>query len=142
MSVRVLLSCPLGHWHDPNGIVVGHHQPSRPCTAVQAESHSARWLTENVREALEWDSIPNMLYGLKDGKEVLKMCVSALKSACWNFAKFGKVQKNTLYVCFITRQGVARPNVDTVYIVYQRLLHLCFNFCFFFVFKPIFTEHP
>lgn len=22
------------------------------------------------------------------GKEVLKMCVSALKSACWNFAKF------------------------------------------------------
>ena len=41
-------------------------------------------------EALEWDSIPNMLYGLKDGKEVLKMCVSALKSECWNFAKFGK----------------------------------------------------
>ena len=33
-----------------------------------------------------------MLYGLKDGKEVLKIRVSALKSACWNFAKFGKVR--------------------------------------------------
>ena len=71
-----------------------------------------------------------MVYGLKNGKEVLKMCVSALKSAGWNFTKFGKVKKNTLYVYFITRQGVARLNVDTVY------------FCFFFVFKPIFTEHP
>ena len=45
---------------------------------------------ENVREALEWDSIPNMLYGLKDVKEALKMCVSALKSEGWNFTKFGK----------------------------------------------------
>ena len=47
---------------------------------------------ENVREALEWDSIPNMVYGLKDGKEVLKMCVSALKSEGWNFVKFDKVK--------------------------------------------------
>ena len=47
---------------------------------------------ENVREALEWDSIPDMLYGLKDGKEVLKMCVSALKSEGWNFVKFDKVR--------------------------------------------------
>ena len=73
-------------------VLVGHHQPSRPCTTAQAELHSAGWLTENVREALEWYSIPNMLYGLKDGKEVLKICVSALKSAGWNFAKFGKVR--------------------------------------------------
>ena len=65
------------------------------CTAAQVELHSARGLAENVREALELDSIPNMLYGLKYGKEALKMCVSALKSACWNFAKFGKVKKNT-----------------------------------------------
>lgn len=49
-----------------------------------------------------------MLYGLKDGKEVLKMLVSDLKSAGWNFTKFGKVKKNTLYVYFLTRQGVAR----------------------------------
>ena len=49
-----------------------------------------------------------MVRELKDGKEVLKMCVSALKSEGWNFAKFGKVKKNTLYVYFITRQGVAR----------------------------------
>ena len=47
---------------------------------------------ENVREALEWDSIPNMVSGLKDGKEALKMRVSALKSAGWNFTKFGKVR--------------------------------------------------
>ena len=60
-------------------------------------------LAENVREALEWDTMQHMLYGLKDGKEVLKMCVSALKSAGWNFTKFGKVKKNTLYVYFITR---------------------------------------
>ena len=65
-------------------------------------------LAENVREALEWDSVPHMVRELKDGKEVLKMCVSALKSAGWNFAKFGKVKKNTLYVYFLTRQGVAR----------------------------------
>ena len=65
-------------------------------------------LAENVREALEWDRIRNMVSGLKDGKEVLKMCVSALKSEGWNFAKFGKVKKNTLYVYFLTRQGVAR----------------------------------
>ena len=31
---------------------------------------------EDVRKALEWDSTPNMMRGLKDGKEVLKMCVS------------------------------------------------------------------
>ena len=65
-------------------------------------------LAENVREALEWDRISNMVYGLKDGKEVLKIRVSDLKSAGWNFLKFQKVQKNTLYVYFITRQGVAR----------------------------------
>ena len=65
-------------------------------------------LAEDVRKALEWDSIPNMVRGLKDGKEVLKIRVSDLKSAGWNFAKFGKVQKNTLYVHFLTRQGVSR----------------------------------
>ena len=65
-------------------------------------------LAENIREALEWDSVPHMVRELKDGKEVLKMRVSALKSEGWNFAKFGKVKKNTLYVYFLTRQGVAR----------------------------------
>ena len=65
-------------------------------------------LAENVREALEWDSIPHMVRGLKDGKEVLKMRVSDLKSAGWDFTKFGKVKKNTLYVYFLTRQGVSR----------------------------------
>ena len=65
-------------------------------------------LAENVREALEWDSVPHMVRGLKDGKEVLKVRVSALKSEGWDFAKFGKVKKNTLYVYFLTRQGVAR----------------------------------
>ena len=49
-----------------------------------------------------------MVRELKYGKEVLKMRVSALKSEGWDFAKFGKVKKNTLYVYFITRQGVAR----------------------------------
>ena len=119
MSMWSLLSCPLGHWHVPYGIGVGHHQPSSPCTVAQVELHSSRWLTENVREALEWDNIPNMLYGLKDGKEVLKMCISALKSEGWDFAKFGKVKKNTLYVYFLTRQGVSRPDVDSIHIGYQ-----------------------
>ena len=77
-----------------------------------------------------------------DSQGMLKVRVSDLKSEDWDFLKFQKVKKNTLYVCFITRRGVARLNVDTVYIVKQRLLHFCFNFCFFFVFKPIFTEHP
>ena len=39
---------------------------------------------------------------------MLKIRVSALKSAGWDFTKFGKVKKNTLYVYFLTRQGVAR----------------------------------
>ena len=65
-------------------------------------------LAENVREALEWDRISNMVSGLKDGKEVLKIRISDLKSAGWNFLKFQKVKKNTLYVYFLTRQGVAR----------------------------------
>ena len=65
-------------------------------------------LAENVREALEWDSVPHMVRELKDGKEVLKVRVSDLKSEGWNFAKFGKVKKNALYVYFLTRQGVAR----------------------------------
>ena len=60
-----------------------------------------------------------MVCWMKDGKEVLKMCVSALKSEGWNFLKFQKVQKNTLYVRFITRQGAARPDVDSIHIVNQ-----------------------
>ena len=39
---------------------------------------------------------------------MLKVLVSDLKSAGWNFLKFQKVKKNTLYVYFLTRQGVAR----------------------------------
>lgn len=65
-------------------------------------------LAENVREALEWDRIRNMVCGLKDGKEVLKVRVSDLKSAGWDLLKFQQVKKNTLYVYFLTRQGVAR----------------------------------
>lgn len=65
-------------------------------------------LAENVREALEWDTMQHMLYGLKDGKEVLKMRISDLKSAGWDFTKFSKVKRNTLYVYFLTRQGVTR----------------------------------
>ena len=48
-------------------------------------------LAENVREALEWDRILNMVRELKDGKEVLKIRVSALDSAfkrfCSNLSK-------------------------------------------------------
>ena len=84
MSVRVLLSCPLGHWHDPTvwwSVIIKavlHH-----CTGGVA-----------------FRKVVNC--------RMLKMCVSALKSEGWNFAKFGKVKKNTLYVYFMTRQGVAR----------------------------------
>lgn len=65
-------------------------------------------LAENVREALELGSVPHMVRGLKNGKEVLKMRVSDLKSAGWDFDRLGKLKKNTLYVYFLTRQGVAR----------------------------------
>ena len=37
-------------------------------------------LAENVRYALEWDSVPHMVLELKDGKEVLKIRVSDLDS--------------------------------------------------------------
>ena len=39
---------------------------------------------------------------------MLKMCVSALKSAGWDLLKFQQVKKNTLYVYFITSHGVGR----------------------------------
>ena len=48
---------------------------------------------------------------------MLKICVSALKSAGWNFVKFDKVKRNTLYVYFLTRQGAASPDVDSIHIV-------------------------
>ena len=70
-------------------------------------------LAENVREALEWDRIRNMVRGLKNGKEVLKIRISdldsTLKGFCSNLSetsqKGGKPQE---YVYFITRQGVTR----------------------------------
>ena len=54
---------------------------------------------------------------------MLKICVSDLKSAGWNLLKFQQVRKNTLYVYFITRQGVARPNVDSVHIWESTAMH-------------------
>ena len=70
-------------------------------------------LAENVREALEWDSVPHMVRGLKDVKEVLKICVSALDSAFKellpNLAKTSKRGgRPQEHVYFITRQGVTR----------------------------------
>ena len=44
-----------------------------------------------------------IVYDLGDSQGMLKVRVSDLKSAGWNFTKFGKVKKNTLYVYFITR---------------------------------------
>ena len=52
-------------------------------------------LAENVREALEWDRIRDMVRGLKDGKEVLKVRVSDLKSEGWDLRKFAQVKKST-----------------------------------------------
>ena len=68
---------------------------------------------ENVREALEWDTMQHMLYGLKDGKEVLKIRISDLKSAFKELLlNLVKTSKNggrpQEYVYFLTRQGVAR----------------------------------
>ena len=60
-----------------------------------------------------------IVYDLGDSQGMLKVLVSALKSAGWDFTKFGKVKKNTLYVYFITRRVVARPNVDSIRIGYQ-----------------------
>ena len=70
-------------------------------------------LAENVREALEWDTMQHMVRGLKDGKEVLKVRVSDLDSTLYGFCsnlsktseKGGRPQE---YVYFLTRQGVAR----------------------------------
>ena len=70
-------------------------------------------LAENVREALEWDRISNMVYGLKNGKEVLKIRISDLDSTLKRFClNLGKTSKKggrpQEYVYFLTRQGVAR----------------------------------
>lgn len=69
-------------------------------------------LAENVREALELDRVPHMVRGLKNGKEVLKMRISDLKSAGWDFSRLGKPSEKGgrphEHVYFLTRQGVAR----------------------------------
>lgn len=70
-------------------------------------------LAENVREALEWDRIRNMVHGLKNGKEVLKIRISdldsTLKEFCLNLSKTSeKGGRPQEYVYFITRQGVTR----------------------------------
>ena len=70
-------------------------------------------LAENVREALEWDTMQHMVRGLKDGKEVLKIRVSDLDSTLKELLpnlgktseKGGRPQE---YVYFLTRRGVAR----------------------------------
>ena len=81
-------------------------------------------LAENVREALEWDRIRDMVRGLKDGKEVLKIRISdldsTLKGFCLNLSKTSeKGGRPQEHVCFITRQNAARPNVDSIRIGYQ-----------------------
>ena len=70
-------------------------------------------LAENIREALEWDKILNMVRGLKNGKEVLKIRISDLDSTlnrfCSNLSKTSeKGGRPQEYVYFLTRQGVAR----------------------------------
>ena len=70
-------------------------------------------LAENVREALEWDRIRNMLYGLKNGKEVLKIRISDLDSAFKELLpNLSETHKNggrpQEYVYFLTSQGVTR----------------------------------
>ena len=50
-------------------------------------------LAENVREALEWDSIPNMVRGLKNRKEVLKIRISDLDSTLNGF--FSNLRKTS-----------------------------------------------
>ena len=70
-------------------------------------------LAENVRVALEWDRISNMVYGLKNGKEVLKVRVSDLNSTfrefCLNLSKTSeKGGRPREHVYFLTRQGVTR----------------------------------
>ena len=67
---------------------------------------------ENVREALEWDSVPHMVRELKDGKEVLKMYVSDWDSTFNEFflnlretsRKGGRPQE---YVYFLTHRWQA-----------------------------------
>ena len=63
---------------------------------------------EDVRKALKWDTMQHMLYGLKKGKEVIKVLISDLKAEGWNFTKFGGVKRNSIYAYFLTRQGVSR----------------------------------
>ena len=70
-------------------------------------------LAENIREALEWDRIRNMVRELKDGKEVLKVRISDLDSTfrefCSNLSKTSKKGgRPQEHVYFITRQGVTR----------------------------------
>ena len=98
-------SCPLGHWHDPYGIGVGHHHqrswsaplyrwsciPQGGCGDDDEESN-----TNNVRSDCRSHSPLMMLRGrnivpthVTTG--MLKMCVSALKSTlkgfCLNLSK-------------------------------------------------------
>ena len=81
-------------------------------TKAQVNGIDVVW-AENVREALEWDRITNMVRGLKEGKELLKVRISDLDSAFNDLiSNLGRNQtgrgRQLQYAYFLTRQGVAR----------------------------------
>ncbi len=66
--------------------MVGASSAKQAFTAEQVELHSARCCGDDDEE-----STTNNVPTLGDSQGMLKMHVSDLKSAGWNFAKFGKV---------------------------------------------------
>lgn len=81
-------------------------------TKCKVNSIDVVW-AENIREALEWDTVPHMVRGLKDGKEVMKIRISELDSTFSgllpNLAITSKKGGRPMeYAYFLTRQGVTR----------------------------------
>ena len=68
---------------------------------------------DDVRKALKWDKISNMIRGLKEGKEVIKVRISALDQAFNELVSklsktYVKGGRPMTYAYFLTRQGVSR----------------------------------
>lgn len=81
-------------------------------TKVQINGIDAVW-AENVREALEWGRTIDMVRGLKEGKEFLKVSISNLDSGFNDLISNLHLNqtgrgRQLQYAYFLTRQGVAR----------------------------------
>ena len=95
-----------------NETIFRNSQLNVTMTKVVINNEPVVW-AEDMKKALKWDRIDNMVRGLKEGVEYYKVSVNTLKSTGLDF--FSNLRENTNgrgrpqeYVYFVTEQGVTR----------------------------------